>query len=213
MASFFILALAAVLIWLFAESKTSRIVGFSIVGVIAVALGLYIIWRETQSSSQDHLPQTTTAQPQSAPEPAPIERSLTALKPSDVRLQKLALESQVETYFGIDGKQYERPDLKSWTLKGEAVNLSAEYTVKDVTLNVRLYSCPNYYTTPFEEVKAEELSLICSKIGERSLGLYDLNISPEGTKPFAQPFTFANQGEAINWRFWVEVTRLVAQAD
>jgi hypothetical protein len=212
MASFFILALAAVLIWLFAESRTSRIVGFSIVGVIAAAVGLYIIWRETQSSSRDHPPQTT-AQPQSAPEPATIERSLTALKPSDIRLQKLTLESQVETYFGIDGKQYERPDLKSWTLKGEVANLSAEHSVKDVTLNVRLYSCPNYYTTPFEAVKAEELALICSKIGERSLGLYDLNTPAEGTKPFAQPFTFANQGNAINWRFWVEVTRVVAQPD
>ena len=212
MASFFILALVAVLIWLFAESRTSRIVGFSIVGVIAVAIGVYIMWRETQSSSRDHPPQTTE-QPQSAPEPTTVERSLTALKPSDVRLQKLTLESEVETYFGIDGKQYERPDLKSWTLKGEVVDLSAEHTVKDVTLNVRLYSCPSYYTTPFGEVKAEDLALICSKIGERSLSLYDLNIPPEGMKPFEQPFTFANQGNAINWRFWVEVRQVVAQPD
>jgi hypothetical protein len=210
MASFFILALVAVLIWLFAESRTSRIVGFSIVGLIAIAIGVYIMWRETQGSSQDYAPQTT-ARPQAVPEPTTVEGSLEELKPSDVRLQKLALESQVETYFGIDGKQYERPNLKSWTLRGEVVNISSEYTVKDVMLTVRLYSCPNYYTTPFEEVKAEELALICSKIGERSLGLYDLNIPPEGVKPYAQPFTFANQGNAINWRYWVEVTRVVVQ--
>jgi hypothetical protein len=83
--------------------------------------------------------------------------------------------------------------------------------VKDVTLNVRLFSCPSYYTTPFEQVKIEDLSLICSRIGERSVGLYDLGLAPQARKPFSQPLTFPNQGNAINWRFWVDVRRVVAQ--
>ena len=61
------------------------------------------------------------------------------------------------------------------------------------------------------EANYEDLSLICSKIGERSLGLYDLELAPNAAKPFAQNFRFLNQGNALNWRYWVEVTRVVAQ--
>jgi hypothetical protein len=61
------------------------------------------------------------------------------------------------------------------------------------------------------EVKYEDLSLICSKIGERSLGLYDLKLDPGAAKSFTQDFRFLNQGNALNWRYWVEVTRVVAQ--
>jgi hypothetical protein len=110
MASFFILALAAVLVWLFAESKASRIAGFGIVGVIAVLVAVYIVWRENQTSSQEHS-SGATVQRQPAPPPDVFEQSLTALKPSDVALSQMKLESGMETYFGIDGKQYQRPDL------------------------------------------------------------------------------------------------------
>jgi hypothetical protein len=210
MASFFILALVAVLIWLFAESKTTRVVGLSIVGAIAVLVGFYLGWRETGRGSQDYTPQVPV-QPQPAPQAESFERSLQVLRPSDVQFSQLKLESGTEKYVGIDGKQHERPDLKSWTLSGEVKNLSTQYTVKDVVLTVRLYSCPSYYNAPPSESKIEELSLICSKVGESSLGLYELQSPPQGSKGFSQPFAFANQGKAINWRFWVDVTRVVAQ--
>jgi hypothetical protein len=210
MASFFILALVAVLIWLFAESKTTRVVGLSIVGGIAVLVAAYLVWRETERSTQGYTPQVTMpAQP--APQAESFERSLTALKPSDVQLSQLKFESGKEIYFGIDGKQYERPDLKSWTLSGEVKNLSTEYGVKDVSLNVRLFSCPSYYTLSHSESKIEELALVCSKVGERSLGLYDLELAQQEAKRFSQSFSFANQGKALNWRFWVDVTRVVAR--
>jgi hypothetical protein len=210
MASFFILALVAVLIWLFAESKTTRVVGLSIVGAIAMLVAFYLGWRETERGTRGYTPQVSV-QPQPTPQAESFERSLTVLKPSDVQLSKLKLESGTEKYFGIDGKQYERPDLKTWTLSGEVKDLATQYTVKDVILTVRLYSCPSYYTASHNESKIEELSLICSKVGERSLGLYDLQIPPQGGKPFSQSFAFANQGNAINWRYWVDVTRVVAQ--
>ena len=136
MAGFFVLILAAVLIWLFAESRTSRIVGFSIVGIIGVLIAAYIFWRETQVSSRDHPPQASSAPEQPSPQPGTAERAFTELEPSDVGLAKIALMSGVETYSGIDGKQYERADLRSWTLSGEVTNLSPEHMVKDVTLNV-----------------------------------------------------------------------------
>jgi hypothetical protein len=209
MAGFFVLALAAILIWLFAESRMTRMVGFGMVGTIAVLGAAYLVWRESQGSLQR--PPTEVATQQVPPDPKRVEDSLTVLSPADVQLTRVSLASGVETYFGIDGKQYERPNLKSWTLSGEARNLSKTHAVRDVILNVRLYSCPSYYSTPLNEVKYEELSLICSKIGERSLGLYDLKLAAGSTKPFSQDFRFLSQGNAVNWRYWVEVTRVVAQ--
>lgn len=209
MAGFFVLALAAVLVWLFAESKVTRMVGFGILGAIAVLAAAYLFWRESQYSVER--PPTEVAKPQAPPDAKKVEESFTVLSAADVALTPVSLKSGVETYYGIDGKQYQRPDFKSWTLSGEAKNLSKTYTVRDVILNVRLYSCPSYYSTPVNEVKYEELSLICSKIGERSLGLYDLELPPGTAKAFAQDFQFLNQGNAVNWRYWVEVTRVVAQ--
>jgi hypothetical protein len=209
MAGFFVLALAAILIWLFAESKMTRMVGFGIVGVIAVLGAAYLVWRESQNSVER--PPTEIARPQVPPDPKRVEESFTVLSPADVQLARVSLKSGVDTYFGIDGKQYERPDLESWTLSGEVRNLSETHSIRDVILNVRLYSCPSYYSTPVNEVKYEELSLICSKIGERSLGLYDLKLTPGAAKPVSQDFRFLNQGNAVNWRYWLEVTRVVAQ--
>lgn len=209
MAGFFVLALAAILIWLFAESRMTRIVGFGIVGTIAVLVAAYLVWRESQSSVERPPTEVTTLQV--PPDPKRVEDSLTLLSPADVQLTRASLESGVETYFGIDGKRHERPDLKSWRLSGEARNLSETHAIRDVILNVMLYSCPSYYSTPLNEVKYEELSLICSKIGERSLGLYDLKLAAGAAKPFSQDFRFLSQGNAVNWRYWVEVTRVVAQ--
>lgn len=208
MAGIFVLVLAAVLIWLFAESKTTRIAGISIIGVIAVLAAAYLFWRDQQSSIERPPREAATRAPSG--NPGRVRESFTVLNPADVGLSRITLESGVETYFGIDGKQYQRPNLRSWTLSGEVKNLSQAYSVKDIILAVRLYSCPSYYTTPVNDVKYEDLSLICSKIGERSLGLYELALAPQQAKAFSQPFIFHNQGNAVNWRYWVEVSRVVA---
>jgi hypothetical protein len=204
MITFFILLLAAVLIGLFAESWMTRIVGLSLVAAMAAGVAGYLYWRESGGMSSEIRPRVPAATQ------AQSER-LTELPPSEIGLTGIKLESEVETYSGIDGKQYQRPNLQSWILSGEVKNLSPDHRVKDVALRVRLYSCPPYFTTPMEAVKYEDLSLICSRIGERSVGLYDLDLPAQGMKNFTQPVTFPNQGEAINWRFWVEVARVVAQ--
>jgi hypothetical protein len=205
MITFFILLLAAVLIGLFAESKSTRIIGISIIAGIAVLVAGYLYWRETATSvsqqSRQAVPAQTRVQGQ----------TLTELSPSDIALSGINLESGVETYWGIDGKQYQRPNLETWTLSGEVRNISRDHRVKEVALTVQLYSCPSYFTTPVSAVKFEDLSLVCSRIGERSVGLYDLDLPPQGAKKFSEAVTFANQGEAINWRFWVAVARVVAQ--
>jgi hypothetical protein len=205
MITFFVLLVAAVLIGLFAESNLTRVIGISLVAAIAVLVGGYLYWRDTATSVPRQARQTVPAQTRVQ------EQTLTELSPSDVALAGINLESGVETYSGIDGKQYQRPNLESWTLSGEVRNISRDHRVKEVALKVQLYSCPSYFTTPVPAVKFEDLSLICSRIGERSVGLYDLDLPPQGQKKFSEPVTFPNQGEAINWRFWVAVARVVAQ--
>ena len=92
-------------------------------------------------------------------------------------------------------------------------NLATEQTVKDVGLQVRLFSCPSYFTTPIGEVKVEELVSVCSRVGEASLGLYDLAAAAGASVPFSTTVIFRNQGRADNRRFWVDVTRVVAQLE
>ncbi|MGH6875208.1 MAG: hypothetical protein ACREDW_09335 [Aestuariivirgaceae bacterium] len=205
MITFFILLLAAVLIGLFAESKSTRIIGISIIAAIAAVVAGYLYWRETAGTEHPQARQTAPAQTRVQ------GQTFTELSPSDIALSGINLESGVDTYSGIDGKQHQRPNLREWTLSGDVRNLSRDHRVKDVALRVQLYSCPPYFTTPVAAVKFEELSLICSRIGERSVGLYDLDLPPQGSKKFSVPLTFPSQGEAINWRFWVEVARVVAQ--
>jgi hypothetical protein len=205
MITFFVLLLAAVLIGLLAESNSTRVIGISIVAAIAVLVGGYLYWRDTATSV------SRQARP-TVPEETPVPgQTLTELSPSDIALAGIDLESGVETYWGIDGKQYQRPNLETWTLSGEVRNISRDHRVKDVALKVQLYSCPSYFTTPVAAVKFEDLSLICSRIGERSVGLYGLDLPPQAEKKFSEPVSFPNQGEAINWRFWVAVARVVAQ--
>jgi hypothetical protein len=205
MITFFVLLVAAVLIGLFAESNTTRVIGISIVAAIAVLVGGYLYWRDAATSVSRQARQTVPAQTRVQ------GQTLTELSPSDIALAGIDLASGVETYWGIDGKQYQRPNLETWTLSGEVRNVSRDHRVKEVALRVQLYSCPSYFTTPVSAVKFEDLSLICSRIGERSVGLYDLDLQPQAEKKFSEPVTFPNQGEAINWRFWVAVARVVAQ--
>jgi hypothetical protein len=205
MITFFVLLVAAVLIGLFAESNSTRVIGISIVAAIAVLVGGYLYWRDAATSVPRQVRQTVPARTRvQGP-------TLTELSPSDIALAGMNLESGVETYWGIDGKQYQRPNLETWTLSGVVRNISRDHRVKEVALKVQLYSCPPYFTTPVSAVKFEDLSLICSRIGERSVGLYDLDLPPQAQKNFSEPVTFPNQGEAINWRFWVAVARVVAQ--
>ncbi|HKG73590.1 MAG TPA: hypothetical protein VKA79_05075 [Aestuariivirgaceae bacterium] len=205
MITFFVLLVAAVLIGLFAESNSTRVIGISIVAAIAVLVGGYLYWRDTATSVSRQARPTVPAQTRVP------GQALTELSPSDIAIAGINLESGVETYWGIDGKQYQRPNLETWTLSGKVRNISRDHRVKDVALKVQLYSCPSYFTTPVAAIKFEELSLICSRIGERSVGLYGLDLPPQAEKTFSEPVSFPNQGEAINWRFWVAVARVVAQ--
>jgi hypothetical protein len=208
MTTILVLLLVAVLIWAFAKSKTAGTAIAAVVFAIAAAGLGYYIWRDV---TENRTATTPPAVREKAPAHEQFERSLTALQPYDIVLPNLKLENNVETFSGIDGVQRQRPARGSWVLSGEVRNLASERTVKDVSLQVRLFSCPSYFTTSLEEVKVEELSSVCSRIGESSVGLYDLAVAPGTTAPFSRTVIFRNQGKADNWRFWVDVSRVVAQ--
>ncbi|MDP9137731.1 MAG: hypothetical protein M3N38_06095 [Pseudomonadota bacterium] len=210
MTTVLLLLLAAVLIWAFAESRTVGTAVAAVVGVIAASGLGYSVWRDVSESRTATTPQAVRER---APAPEQFKRSLTALKPSDIVLPNLKLENNVETFSGIDGVQRQRPAPGSWVLSGEVKNLAVEQSVKDVSLQVRLFSCPSYFTTSLDAVRVEQLSSVCTRIGETSVGLYDLAVPPGKTAPFTRTVLFRNQGRADNWRFWVEVTRVVAQID
>ena len=80
MITFFILLLAAVLIGLFAESKSTRIIGISIIAGIAVLVAGYLYWRETATSVSQQSRQTVPAQTRVQ------GQTLTELSPSDIAL-------------------------------------------------------------------------------------------------------------------------------
>ena len=206
---FFILLVACVLIGLYAESRQTRIIGFSVVGCLAILLVGYLMLHERQPLPNGD---TTTApvNSQNSTPAGKFEQSLNAIRPADIAIVNRRLEPRKETYTGNDGLQHDRPNYSAWTLSGEVKNLSANYPVKDLTLLVRLFSCPSYFTAPNEETQIDELELKCTTNGERTVGLYGLKLPPGGTKPFTQQITFIDQREPVNWRYWVDVDRVVA---
>jgi len=204
MALLFLLLLACVLIGLFVESPRTRFVGFAVAGVMAVGIIAYALFREHQE-----LPAAPGgSEPAAAPQQ--VQRSLMAMKPSDIAVVNRVLEPVVETVTGNDGQPQERPNLHLWTFAAEVRNLTADHAVKDVTLRVRLYSCPSYFTTPNNALQVDELRLRCTTNGERSVGIYDVDVPAGGSKPFSQQITFIDQREPVNWRYTVDVERVVA---
>ncbi|HKQ95853.1 MAG TPA: hypothetical protein VJS40_09630 [Aestuariivirgaceae bacterium] len=208
MVLFFLLLLAFVLIGLFVESRQTRLVGFAVVGSATVALVAYTYFREHETLPPGN-PAGTANSP--AAEPGQVRQALTALKTSDAAVLNRRLEPVVDTYVGNDGHQYQRPNLYLWSFSGQIKNLSAEHMLKDLTLRVRLYSCPSYFTPSNNEAPVEDIRLKCTTNGERSVGLYDLDLPSGAAKDFSTQVTFVDQRDPVNWRFTVDVERAVAE--
>lgn len=206
---FFLLLLACVLIGLYAETRRTQIIGFVSVGFLAVLLIGYLVFHE-QQPLPPQVPQGAPANPVGGAPSGKFEQSLTALKPSDIAVINRRLEPGVETYTGNDGLQHQRANLYSWTLSGTVKNLSASFPLKDLTLRVRLFSCPSYFTTPNEAVQSDDVELKCTTNGERTVGLYNLKLAPGAEQAFSQPITFIDQRDPVNWRYTVDVDRAVA---
>lgn len=208
MVLFFLLLVAFVLIGLFVELRQTRLLGFAVVGSAIIALVAYTYYREHELLPSAN-PSSELDTPAAAP--ADIRRALTALKPADVAVLNRQLEPVVETSVGNDGQQVQRPNSFLWSFAGTIRNMSPDHMLKDLTLRVRLYSCPSYFTPSNNEAAVEDIRLRCTTNGERSVGLYDLDLPAGAAEAFSKQITFVDQREPVNWRFTVDVERAVAE--
>ncbi len=136
----------------------------------------------------------------------------TSAKPSDVALGKTSLTNATRTLNDSSGRQTTQPDLFRWTLKTTLSNRLDSASIDTVMLQVRLFSCPDFFDTPQQDVTPTLLAGNCTRIGTRSLGLNALDLKPGASLDAEQPITFPNQPEPRNPRYWIDVQTVTATA-
>lgn len=206
----FLFVIAVMLVWLFVESRRTRLAALGLIGFVAlVTLYFFLVLdapeRREGSKQVRGADVSDTAQLR-----AKIERARTALTADKIAMGSARLEPGKSTTWGSDGKAHERLDLFSWTFNAEIKNLSDEFAVRDLYIRVRLFSCPSFFQTPAEEVVVDQLERRCALIGDRNVGFYDLRIDPGSSRPISDTITFDNQPEPRNWRYWADVARVDA---
>ena len=206
----FLFLIAVMLVWLFIESRRTRMAAIgliSLVGLVVTFFFFYLDAPERREASQ-HVPGADVSE--TAKQRAKIERARTVLTPARIAMTSARLEPGQETVWGSDGKSHERLDLYSWTFKAEVKNLSDEFAVRDLYIRLRLFSCPSFFETPASEVVIDQLERRCALIGERTAGFYGLGIQPGSSGSISDAVTFDNQPEPRNWRYWADVSRVDA---
>ena len=133
-----------------------------------------------------------------------------AIKPQEIALDSPEFGPGTQQYRASDGQLKERPDLFAWVFAGAVKNLNGEYAMRDVVFRLRLFSCPDFVTG---DLDLSALDVRCNKIGDRRLGLYDLDIAPGGSKSFRENVTFDNQPAPGNWRHRVDVLSATARIE
>ena len=108
------------------------------------------------------------------------------------------------------GARQTRPDYSVWRFSGEVGNGGEGAALRSVTFRLRLFSCPAYFTTPPEAVTAALLNASCTPLGERSVSVYDLDLAPGASRPFAETVRFAAGVAPSNWRYWADIINVTA---
>ncbi|MCP5084990.1 MAG: hypothetical protein GY948_25170 [Alphaproteobacteria bacterium] len=198
---------------MFADSKATRAIGFGVLAAIAAISGVffYILDQPERRQASELAPDKAIAEVEEVTRK--LETARFALKPTDIALMNRKLAPGQKVAWNAGGQQQQSSDLFHWTVSGEAKNLSPQYSVQNLSLRVRLYDCPVFFTTPAEEAQLAQLSRDCSLSGQRTLGLYDVKIAPGATYKFSEPVEFNDQIEPRNWRYWVEVSNVSAVAE
>ncbi len=206
----FLFLIAGILVWMFADSKSTRLIGFGVLAAIAAISGVffYVLDQPERRQAAELAPDKAIAEVEEVTRR--LETARFALKPADIALlnRKLAPGQKVGT--NASGQQQRTSDLFHWTVSGEAKNLSSQYAVQDLSLRVRLYDCPVFFSVPAEETQLSQLDRDCSLTGQRTLGLYGIKIAPGASHKFSEPVEFNDQIEPRNWRYWVEVSNVSA---
>ncbi|MEM7425089.1 MAG: hypothetical protein AAF441_03270 [Pseudomonadota bacterium] len=208
----FLFAVAAFLVWMFADSRATRTVGFGVLGFIALVSLVFFYVLDDPDRREAAAPPKDAAIERVEEVTRKLRAERFSLKPDDVALVGTVLKPDIRISYTNEGEKVETPDLFSWVVDGEARNVSEKHTVQDVYLRVRLFDCPSFFTTEQASTALDELNRTCSRIGERNLGLYGLGIEPGGTKAFKDKVNFSDQVEPRNWRYWISVDRVNAVA-
>lgn len=206
----FLFLIAGILVWMFADSKATRAIGLGVLAAIAGILTVFFYVLDQPERRQAEVLEPDKAIAEVEDISRKLETARFALKPSDIDLSKAKLAPGKKVARNASGQQQQASDLFHWTVSGDAKNLSSEHAVQDLSLLVRLYDCPVFFTTPSEQTQIAQLSRECSLSGQRTLGLYGVKIAPGATHSFSEPVEFNDQIEPRNWRFWVEVSGVSA---
>ena len=205
----FLFAVLFLMVFLVLNSNRTRLVALGVLGFFAALVAFYFLVIE-QAEQQ--------ARPPAADEKLEDTRALAqkaalarqAIKPQEVALETPMFGPGVEQYRSSDGELKERRDLYSWVFAGAVKNLSAEYAVRDVVFRMRLFSCPDFLNG---DIELSVLEVRCNKIGDRRLGLYNLDIAAGGSKPFEENVTFDNQPAPGNWRHQIDIVSVTARIE
>ena len=209
----FLFLVAGFLVWMFADSRATRAVGFGVLGFIAAISALFFYVLDAPERREAAKPGEDKAIQQVEDVSRKLSTERFSLKPDDVALVGAKLKPASRVSYNNAGERVETPDLFSWTVSGETRNLSDKHGIQDIYLRVRLFDCPVFYTTEQASAKLDDLSRTCSRIGERNLGLYGLGIEAGGSKAFEDSVRFSSQVEPRNWRYWISVDRVNALAN
>lgn len=206
----FLFVVAAMVAWLFIESKRTRLAAMGLIGFVGLVVLFFFLVLDDPERRAPSRQVTGADVSETAKLRAKIERSRTVLTPARIAMTSAQLEPGRQTYWGSDGKSHERLDPYSWTFKADVKNLSDEFAVRDLYVRLRLFSCPSFFQIPAADVVIDQLERSCSLIGERTVGFYGLDMAPGGVRSIGDAVTFDNQPEPRNWRYWADVARVDA---
>ncbi len=206
----FLFLILGILIWMFADSRATRWIGLGVLSAIALISGVFFYILDQPERREAAAPGLDQAIAEVEEVSRKLETARFALKPSDIALVKSTLRPGQKVAWNANGDEQQAVDFSSWTLTGEARNLSSDNTAEDLSMRVRLFDCPVYFTTPIDQVQISRLTSECSMVGQRTVGLYGVKLAPGLTHAFTETIEFVDQIEPRNWRFWVDVTGVTA---
>ncbi|MGI9372171.1 MAG: hypothetical protein ACR2OJ_06720 [Hyphomicrobiales bacterium] len=209
----FVLVVAFVLAWLFTESKATRGIAFAVISIISVAIGTYFyIFNEPVGRQSEKLREPSQERQVAESERA-AARSRFAIKTDEIAVLRRNLRNGVQVSWDGSGNRVEQPDLRSWIFSGAVENTSKEYTARDVSFEISIYSCPIYFDTPQEKASRQELQSACNLSGSQTVSFYGLGLGPGAQKEFEQKFSVNNLREPKNWRYWAQVSQVVTDVN
>ncbi len=205
----FIFAVLFLMVFLVLNSTKTRLVALGVLTFIASLVAFYFLVIE--GAEQQAVPPAADEKLESTralAEKAQLARR--AIKPQEIVVDDQALKPGTEQYRRSDGQLADRPDLFSWVFSGNLKNLNGEYAVRDVVFRVRLFSCPDFFSG---DIELAVLEVKCNTIGDRRVGLYDLDIAAGAAKPFQEKISFDNQPAPGNWRYRADVMSVTARIE